>query len=210
MSTDDFAGPLQLQTNLALKGILGIKAMSQIAQVFGNADDVKYYKVGIIPSPHQAHSNEFQNISDVYISKWEKFGISRDGTHAKLAYNWYGSWTTLYNLYIDSVLCFHLERTSFTTSPTVNHEDQKPLKSDPPGHKNSKKTGFVPLRVYKIQSHWYHAVRQRYGLPLDSRHLYTKTDWEFFAAAVTSKSVRKEILQGVALWINETSTGSFD
>ena len=45
MSTDDFAGPLQLQTNLALKGILGIKAMSKIAELVGNSEDVKYYKV---------------------------------------------------------------------------------------------------------------------------------------------------------------------
>lgn len=52
MSTDDFAGPLQLQTNLALKGILGIKAMSEIAQIFGNADDVKYYKVSVTRSFH--------------------------------------------------------------------------------------------------------------------------------------------------------------
>lgn len=54
VSTDDFAGPLQLQTNLALKGVLGIKAMSQIAEVFGNADDVKYYKVNITRSPHDS------------------------------------------------------------------------------------------------------------------------------------------------------------
>lgn len=54
VSTDDFAGPLQLQTNLALKGILGIKAMSQIAQIYGNADDVEYYKVRIGRSPHDS------------------------------------------------------------------------------------------------------------------------------------------------------------
>lgn len=48
MSTDDFAGPLKLQTNLALKGILGIKAMSQIAELKGNSDDAKYYKVNIL------------------------------------------------------------------------------------------------------------------------------------------------------------------
>lgn len=73
--------------------------------------------------------------------------------------------------------------------------------------KSWSKNGFVPQYIYKIQSDWYHAVRQRYGLPLDSRHLQAKTDWEFFAAAVTSKSVRHEILQSVALWINETTTG---
>lgn len=60
-----------------------------------------------------------------------------------------------------------------------------------------------------MQSDWYHAVRQRYGLPLDSRHLYTKTDWEFFATSVASKSVRNEIWESYALWVNETSTGMF-
>ena len=133
-----------------------------------------------------------------------EFGISRDGSHAKLAYDWYGSWTTLYNLYADSLLCFHLEGTSLSASAgTAEHHDhQKPLE---PGH-DSKSPGFVPHHVYQIQSDWYHAVRQRYGLPLDSRHLYTKTDWEFFAASVASKSVRSEILESVAKWLNETST----
>lgn len=84
-------------------------------------------------------------------------------------------------------------------------EHQKPLNPSYGGTHN--KSGFVPQRVYEIQSDWYHAVRQRYGLPLDSRHLQAKVDWEFFAASVTSKSVREEILQSVALWINETSTG---
>lgn len=50
LSTDDFAGWLPLQTNLALKGIVGIKAMSELAAVMGNDDDVKYYKVRSFPS----------------------------------------------------------------------------------------------------------------------------------------------------------------
>ncbi|KAL9101792.1 MAG: hypothetical protein Q9163_002988 [Psora crenata] len=193
LSTDDFAGPLQLQTNLALKGILGIKAMSSIAAVVANVDDVAY----------------FTNISETYISKWEEFGISRDGTHAKLSYNWYGSWTTLYNLYADAVLCFHLEGTSHALSAFSRSEQnsrQKPLSSSSDSILRKNHTGFVPQRIYKIQSDWYHNVLQRYGLPLDSRHLYTKSDWEFFAASVTSKAVRTEILQATAKWVNETST----
>ena len=47
VSTDDFAGWLALQTNLALKGIIGIKAMSEIAEVIGNSEDAKYYRVNI-------------------------------------------------------------------------------------------------------------------------------------------------------------------
>ncbi|KAL4946168.1 hypothetical protein BDV06DRAFT_183328 [Aspergillus oleicola] len=187
LSTDDFAGWLALQTNLALKGIVGIRAMSKIAEIGGYKEDVTYYK----------------NVSETYIAKWEEFGMSRDNTHAKLSYDWYGSWTTIYNLYADAQLCFHLEGTPFDPSPPSllsNSENQSPLQLSKP------KTGFVPQHIYTKQSTWYHAVRQKYGLPLDSRHLYTKTDWEFFAVAVASKPVRSEILESVAKWVNETST----
>ena len=158
-----------------------------------------------LPALQFSYAELSQNISDTYIKKWEEFGISRDGTHAKLAYDWYGSWTTLYNLYADSLLCFHLDDHSLSTNQqpvSLRGDGQKPLKPGP-----GKESGFVPQHIYKMQSDWYHNVRQRYGLPLDSRHLYTKTDWEFFAAAVTGKEVRGEILDSVAKWVNETTTG---
>ncbi|KAL2425978.1 glutaminase [Exophiala dermatitidis] len=189
LSTDDFAGWLALQTNLALKGIIGIKAMAGLAELTGNHEDAKSYN----------------NISEVYIAKWEEFGISRDKTHAKLAYHWYGSWTTTYNLYADSQLCFHLgQKASASPDASISgrYKLQKPLK-----HIDGDKAGFVPKHIYQMQSDWYYAVRQKYGLPLDSRHLYTKTDWEFFAMAVAAPKVRAEILQSVAKWANETSTG---
>ncbi|OAX79826.1 hypothetical protein ACJ72_05851 [Emergomyces africanus] len=186
LSTDDFAGWLALQTNLALKGIIGINAMSGLASVVGNKEDAAYYK----------------NISDTYVEKWEEYGFSRDKTHAQLSYDWFGSWTTLYNLYADSLLCFHLEDPSSENRAIDRGSPQKPL--EPP--QNDRGGGFVPRRVYERQSKWYHYVRQKYGLPLDSRHLYTKTDWEFFSMAVSSKTVRHEILQSVAKWLNETVT----
>lgn len=121
--------------------------------------------------------------------------MSRDGSHAKLAYDWYGSWTTIYNLYADAQLCFHLEGTELSGPP------------DPTTTKNrTNSPGFVPHHIYQKQSLWYHYVRQKYGLPLDSRHLYTKTDWEFFSMAVAAKPVRAEILESVARWVNETVT----
>jgi hypothetical protein len=184
LSTDDFAGWLANQTNLALKGIIGIRAMAEISELVGETSDAKYYR----------------NISETYVKRWQnEFAISRDGTHAKLAYTWYGSWTTLYNLFADSLLCFHLPSKGQTL-----RMGEKPL-LDP----KTSKTSFVDERIYKIQSDWYHNVRQRYGLPLDSRHLYTKSDWEFFAVAVASKQVREEVVDSIALWVNETSTGMF-
>ncbi|EAW09666.1 putative glutaminase [Aspergillus clavatus NRRL 1] len=190
LSTDDFAGWLALQTNLALKGIIGINAMSKLAEVAGHSADASYFK----------------NISDTYIAKWEQFGMSRDGSHAKLAYDWYGSWTTIYNLYADAQLCFHLEGTDLSPKDQLPRQPQTPLFTDDKGKKNPSTPGFVPHHIYTRQSIWYHHVRQKYGLPLDSRHLYTKTDWEFFAMAVASERTRSEILESVAKWVNETVT----
>ncbi|GAB1315030.1 hypothetical protein MFIFM68171_05240 [Madurella fahalii] len=184
LCTDDFAGWLANQTNLALKGIIGIKAMSEIADLVGEKDEAKYYR----------------DTAASYIERWQEYGISRDKTHAKLAYTWYGSWTTIYNLYADSLLCFHIPDEDGNASDPPRR-GQKPLGGGQ-GHAEM----FIPDRVYQMQSDWYHAVLQKYGLPLDSRHLYTKSDWEFFAAAVTGKKTRAEILTSIAKWVNETAT----
>ncbi|AEO63438.1 uncharacterized protein THITE_2108701 [Thermothielavioides terrestris NRRL 8126] len=183
LSTDDFAGWLANQTNLALKGIIGIRAMGEIAALVGEEADARHYRA----------------VAADYIAKWQEYAISRDGTHAKLAYTWYGSWTTIYNLYADSLLCFRVKDRGAGSgiASTPQKGGQKPIGGG--GGET-----FVPDRVYQMQSDWYHAVMQKYGLPLDSRHLYTKSDWEFFAAAVTGQETRTEILTAVARWVNET------
>lgn len=87
--------------------------------------------------------------------------------------------------------------------------DQKPIGGGGDGDHDTGDTEkpFIPDKVYQMQSDWYSAVLQKYGLPLDSRHLYTKSDWEFFAAAVTGKKTRMEMLEAISLWVNETVTG---
>ncbi len=91
-------------------------------------------------------------------------------------------------------------------SPLV--EGDLDLTGSSSGSSSSSNTTFIPDKIYKMQSDWYHYVLQQYGLPLDSRHLYTKSDWEFFAAAITSKKTRKELLDSVSRWLNETETGA--
>ncbi|KAI0124339.1 hypothetical protein BJ170DRAFT_80425 [Xylariales sp. AK1849] len=190
LCTDDFAGWLANQTNLALKGIVGIRAMSDISSLVG----------------YDQEAEEYKRIADDYVEQWQGFGISRDNTHAKLSYSWQGSWTTLYNLYADALLCFHIpnNQSSIGNSRFWN-ADQTRLGGE--AEKASSKATFIPDKVYKMQSDWYHNVLQKYGLPLDQRNLQTKSDWEFFAAAITSKKTRTEILKHVARWVNETSTG---
>ncbi len=116
LSTDDFAGWLAYQTNLALKGIIGIRAMSELSDVLGEKEDARYYR----------------NISDTYIRKWQEYGISRDGTHAKLSYDWYGSWTTLYNLFADSLLCFMFRNRPDRSSRHQPSGDTKAIRSKLP------------------------------------------------------------------------------
>lgn len=169
--------------------------MSQIAELLG----------------HDADAEHYRNVSAVYIKKWEELGTSRDGSHAKLAYDWYGSWTTLYSLYADAVLCFHPGNSSSKSisSHAPGPDGQIPLLPPRAAHGDPRApitSDFIPSRVYSRQSSWYAAVLQKYGLPLDSRHLYAKSDWQFEAAAVTAKKVRAEILTRVARWLNETST----
>lgn len=36
--------------------------------------------------------------------------------------------------------------------------------------------GLVPQRVYDIQDGWYPGVFEEYGVPLDTRHSYTKSE----------------------------------
>jgi len=139
--------------------------------------------------------------------------MSRDNTHAKLAYDWYGSWTTLYSLYADAVLCFHPSLTNSSSSGSTIGEvagntanAQHPIAKRTSTGRTPITSDFIPSHIYTKQSTWYASVMQKYGLPLDSRHLYTKSDWEFEAAAVASKKVRSEILDRVAVWLNETVT----
>lgn len=45
ISTDDFAGSLANQTNLAIKGTLAIQAMAEIASILGQTADAEKYTV---------------------------------------------------------------------------------------------------------------------------------------------------------------------
>ncbi|KAI1500769.1 glutaminase GtaA [Biscogniauxia marginata] len=161
ISTDDFAGSLANQTNLAIKGIIGLRAMSEIARLTGNADDATSYG----------------NTATNYIGQWQGFGINAaaDPPHATLSYNDPASHGLLYNLYANSLLGFG--------------------------------TDFVPQSVYDMQSAFYPTVALEYGVPLDTRHTYTKTDWMLWCAAVaTSPDTRAAFVDRVAKWIAETPT----
>lgn len=92
LSTDDFAGTLANQTNLALKGIEGIAAMGEIASMLDKRKDAKMY----------------WNVSQTYIQAYYGYAINKNNTHVKLAYQDGNSWGTLYNLVFDRLLNLRL------------------------------------------------------------------------------------------------------
>ncbi|KAI2618159.1 glutaminase A [Hypoxylon sp. NC1633] len=160
ISTDDFAGSLANQTNLALKGIIGLRAMSEIADRTGNTDDAK----------------SFGDTATSYISQWQGFGINSAASppHATLSYGDADSHGLLYNLYANSLLGFGAD--------------------------------FVPQSVYDMQSAFYPTIALEYGVPLDTRHSYTKSDWELWCAAITDAETRDLFLRLIAGWIDSTPT----
>lgn len=66
--------------------------------------------------------------------------------------------------------------------------------------------GAVSADVYAMQSEWYAGQSQVFGVPLDSRHLYTKSDWEMWAAATCAPGTRRLFVNALAYWINSTAT----
>jgi hypothetical protein len=90
ISTDDFAGALANQTNLALKGIIGIEAMAVIANLTGNTTTAAKYT----------------SIAHDYIAEWQTLGIAMDASppHTTLAYGMNDTHGLLYNLYGDKEL----------------------------------------------------------------------------------------------------------
>ncbi|KAF3760914.1 glutaminase A, partial [Cryphonectria parasitica EP155] len=156
LSTDDFAGTLQNQTNLAIKGIVGLQAMSAIARIAGEAADVA----------------NFSTTATQYYQNWTYFAIDPSENHTMLSYEWRSSWGLLYNVFFDKLLDL----------------------------------GIIDSSLYDMQSAWYATVSQVFGVPLDNRHHYTKSDWELWTAATCSPETRRLFVNGLAYWLNFTST----
>jgi hypothetical protein len=90
--TDDFTGFIANSSNLALKGILAVGAMGEIARYAGKANDEQYYS-------GQASS---------LISQWKGLSEDSSGLHLKLSYDMDGTWSLKYNAFPDKLLGLNL------------------------------------------------------------------------------------------------------
>ncbi|KAJ4287091.1 hypothetical protein N0V88_007785 [Collariella sp. IMI 366227] len=111
LSTDDFAGTLANQTNLAIKGIIGLRAMSEIAKITNNDDP-------------------FGEVAQRYLEGWQNLAINKDANppHTTLSYGDNDSHGLLYNIYADALLSLSFIPSSIysmqsTFYPTVASEE---------------------------------------------------------------------------------------
>ncbi|KAL8927802.1 MAG: hypothetical protein Q9208_002218 [Pyrenodesmia sp. 3 TL-2023] len=156
LSTDDFAGQLVNQTNLAIKGIVGLAAMAEIASLTDHAEEAANYS----------------STATSFYQQWETFAIAPDGTHTLLSYQWRSSYSLLYNTY--PALLLNLS--------------------------------IIPDSLHEMQSSFYPSVSQMFGVPLDNRHSYTKSDESLWTAATCSPETRRLFVNGLGYWLNVTST----
>lgn len=141
LCTDDFAGHLANNANLAIKALVGIEAFSIICEKLGK-----------------------DNLAEEYRKKAEKFAddfkaIVGDGV-MPLAYGMEGSYSLKYNLLFDKLFGF----------------------------------GLIGQDVCERETAYYIEKNERYGVPLDVRKDYTKSDWILWCAALTDDRVKAKAL----------------
>lgn len=90
LTTDDFAGHVAHNANLAVKAIDALDAYADLAKQLH----------------HEADAKQYSTLAKSMAVKW--VDMAKEGDHYKLAYNSPGTWSQKYNLVWDKVLDFNL------------------------------------------------------------------------------------------------------
>ncbi|OQE13784.1 hypothetical protein PENFLA_c043G10311 [Penicillium flavigenum] len=144
LSSNDAAGPLANETNLAIKAAVGLKAFGEMS------GDGFYSRIG------EQHANIFFQ---------QGLGTDKYQTHFVLEYpDWPDTWKTPYNLFPDVLLGLE----TFSNA------------------------------AYQMGSNFFKSVRGEYGVPLDNRQDWAKSDWNMWLAGTFETSTRDEFVDD--LW----------
>lgn len=140
LSSNDAAGPLPNETNLAIKAAVGIKAFGELTGLR------EYSRIG----DERAHLFFNQGL-----------GTDEEKTHFVLEYpDMPSSWKVPYNLYPDVLLN---------------------LRTFPPA-------------AYDMVSSFLSTIRGEYGVALDHRQDWAKSDWNMWTAGIVNNDTRDEFI----------------
>ncbi|KAJ9315694.1 hypothetical protein DTO271D3_3950 [Paecilomyces variotii] len=144
LSTNDAAGPLPNETNLAIKAAVGLKAFGKLSGL------TNYSDIG------DEHAKIFYT---------DGLGTDPNRTHFVLEYpDMPSTWKTPYNLYPDVLL-------DLETFPTS---------------------------AYAMGSKFFQTVRGEYGVALDNRQDWAKSDWNMWLAGTFGTTTRDQFVDD--LW----------
>ncbi|KAG5651964.1 hypothetical protein H0H81_006779 [Sphagnurus paluster] len=187
LSTDDFAGHLANQTNLAIKGIIGIKAMSEISKLLGDT----------------ARASNYSAIATDYVNRWQTLAASNTGKHLTLSYNDHASWGLAYNLYAEKLLKLNLFPASIYTLQTAWYKTvarkspNYPAAAVSPGLNSPH-----PIPQNLLASPWTLGEFSPSLSPVYPMltslcsHTYTKTDWQIYTAAIMTDTTARDLFIG--------------
>lgn len=153
LCTDDFAGHLARNVNLAIKATCALAAYGYLCEKTGRAEEAKEWRE---KAKHMADS--IQRNADC----GDHTSLTLDGDAS--------SWSLKYNAVWDLLFDF----------------------------------GLFGLQWYQREIQWYLMQERKYGIPLDSRKTYTKSDWILWSAAMSSGRELQRFCAPVARYLRET------
>jgi len=146
LCTDDFAGHLKNNLNLAIKATVGI---ASYAQLLFECDEIEKGK-------------EYRKIAESFAKEISDFADGK--THLPLTWGTSEETFSLkYNFAFDKVLGLNL----------FNQE------------------------LFEKEAEYYLSKAERYGVPLDNRKMYTKSDWLLWVARLTGDVQKRKALIGM-------------
>lgn len=151
LCTDDFAGHLARNANLAAKAVVGVACYGRILLRFDRNDEAEIWN-------KKAHE---------MADKWLAKAKGQDGTTLTLEGE---GWSLKYNWVWDYILNLNL----------------------------------LPKEFYKTETNSYLKYQNRYGIPLDSRADYTKSDWLCWIAAMADDNFKKACFRSLADFLQTT------
>ena len=136
LCTDDFEGASPHNSNLALKGIIGLNAYAILLRYMGDKTTATIY----------------DNLATKYAADWMKLAIDTAPglPHYKQRYDQNTTWSVKYNLIWQYIL-------GSNAFPDI-------------------------IRIQ--ENNYYYTQLNKYGIPLDNRHVYAKSDWYSWLGAL--------------------------